>query len=97
MLITVSMCIKRDGHATYQCDLPLLHPILLLLLQPFNVVWHRPSNGMRVFKRSGNARVALDLLGCVVHDQFGDGEDIAEACRHVECWLVVTKSGGGHG
>ena len=68
----------------YQCGLPLLHPILLLLPQLFNVVRHRPSDGMCAFKRGRDPHVALDLLGHVVHDGLGDSKYVAESCRHVE-------------
>ena len=95
MLRVVSMRVMRDGHAMYQCDLPLLHPVILLLLQLFNVIWHRPSDGMHTFECGGDPRVALDLFSHVAHDGLGDSEGVAESGRHVEWWLVVMKSGGG--
>ena len=78
------MRVTRNGRATYQCNLPLLHPVILLLLQLFDIVRHRPSDGMRMFEHSCDAHVALDLLGHVPHNGFGDSEDVAEACRHVK-------------
>ena len=80
MLRVVSIHVARDGSGTDQGDLPLLHPMFLLLLQPFDVIRHRPSDGECAFECGGDVRAALNLLRRVAHDGLGDGEYVAEAC-----------------
>ena len=87
----VGIHVACDGSAMYQGGLPLLHPIFLLLLQLFDIVWHQLSNGKCAFKCGSNVHAALNLLGHVAHDGLGDGENVAEACRHVKVVVGDNK------
>ena len=80
----ISVCLQSSRYPTYQDDVPLLHPVVLLFLQLFLIVRSDPSHGLYAFQGLRNVGATFDLRGHVVDDGFGDREDVAEMGGHIE-------------
>ena len=80
----ISVHLRSNRYLTYQGDVPLLHPVILLFLQLFLIVRSDPSRGLYAFQGLRDAGATFHLCGRVADDGFGDREDVAETGRHVE-------------
>ena len=82
--MVISVRLRSNHYPTYQDDVPLLHPVVLLFLQLFLIVRSDPSHGLHTFQGICNAGATFNLHGHVVDDGLGDQENVAETGGHVD-------------
>ena len=82
--MVISILLRSNRYPTYQDDLPLLYPVVLLLMQLFLIIGHDLSHSLYAFQGLGNAGTTFNLCRHVMGDGLGDWENIGEVGRHVE-------------